>query len=184
MAEKTVAANAGSIYRRVLYGMAGFGAGGAIGGAIWVAFDAPHFGFAILGALGGISLSPNLRDRGATTTIALICAIGFSSGFLLPFFISQVIWEPAFGQGMFVGGAGGAIGGISLGLSMKEWRKIWLFALGGGIGFGIAAQSLWGILLGMEPQILWGAILLAVWGIVGGALLGAVSGYVERKRLT
>ncbi len=184
MAEKTVAANAGSIYRRVLYGMAGFGAGGAIGGAIWVAFDAPHFGFAILGALGGISLSPNLRDWGLTTSIALICAIGFSSGFLLPFFISQVIWEPVFGQGMFVGGIGGAIGGISLGLSMKEWRKIWLFALAGGIGFGIAALFFWGMLRGLEPQILWGVITLAVWGIIGGASLGAVSGYVERKKVT
>ncbi|MFC1905004.1 hypothetical protein ACFLXT_04525 [Chloroflexota bacterium] len=184
MGERTKVAKARSIYRLVVYGIAGFGAGGTIGGAIWVAFDAPHLGFAILGALGGISLSPNLKDWKATTIIALACAIGFDIGFLLPFFVSLVIWEPVYSQGIFVGGIGGAMGGMSLGFGTKKWSKTWLLALVGAIGFGIAAQAFWGILRGLEPQILWGAATLAIWGIVGGASLGAALGYVEKKKIT
>jgi len=173
-----------SIQRLVVYGIIGFGVGGAIGGAVWVAFDAPLLGFAILGALGGVSLSLSLKDWKATVIIALVCAIGFDIGFLLPFFVSLVIWEPVYGQGLFVGAIGGAIGGLSLGFSTKEWSKAWLLALAGAIGFGITAQVFWDILRGLEPQILWGAITLAIWGIVGGASLGAASGYVEKKNIT
>ena len=183
MGERTKVVKARSTHQLVVYGIVGFGVGGAIGGAIWVAFDAPHIGFAILGALGGTSLSLNLKDWKATIIIALACAIGFDIGFLLPFFISLVIWEPVYGQGLFVGCIGGAIGGVSLGFGTKEWSKTWLLAIAGAIGFGIAAQALWDILRGLEPQVLWGAITLAIWGIVGGASLGAALGYVEKKNI-
>jgi hypothetical protein len=35
------------------WGSLAFAIGGAIGGAIWFAYDAPYIGFAILGASGG-----------------------------------------------------------------------------------------------------------------------------------
>lgn len=183
MGGRTRVVKARSIPRLVACGIVGFGGGGAIGGAIWVAFDAPHLGFAILGALGGVSLSLNLKDWKTTFIIALACAIGFDIGFLLPFFVSLVIWEPVYGQGLLVGAMGGAIGGLALGFSTREWSKSWLLALAGAIGFGIAAQAFWDILRGLEPQVLWGAITLAVWGIVGGASLGAALGYVEKKKM-
>lgn len=184
MGESNKVVKARGIHRLVVSGTLGFGIGGAIGGAIWVAFDAPHLGFAIFGALGGVSLSLSLADWKATILIAVACAVGFDIGFLLPFFISLVIWEPMYGQGLFLGGIGGAIGGVSLGLSMKEWRKTWLLALAGAIGFGIAAQAFWDILRGLVPHVLWGAITLAIWGIVGGASLGAALGYLEKRKST
>ena len=184
MGKRTRAATARSVLWLIAYGSAGCGIGGAIGGAIWVTFDAPHVGFAILGALGGASFGLALKNWRATIIVALICAAGFDIGFLLPFFISLVIWEPVYGQGFFVGGIGGAIGGASLGLGIEGWRKSWLVAVAGAIGFGIAAQTTWNILRGLEPQVLWGAITLTIWGIIGGASLGAALGYLEKRKIT
>jgi len=181
MGERTKLGKARNINRLVVYGIAGFGIGGAVGGAIWVAFDAPHIGFAIWGALGGASLSLNKGDWTRTIITVVACAIGFDFGFLFPFFVSLVIWEPTYGQGFFLGCIGGVIGGVSLALGLKEWRRSWLLALAGAIGFGIAAQATWDILRGLEPQVLWGAIRLAIWGVIGGASLGATLGYIEKK---
>lgn len=164
-----------------VYGTLGFGIGGAIGGAIWFAFDAPHLGFAILGALGGTSLCLTRNNWRATIVAALACAVGFDIGFLLPFFVSLAIWEPVNAQGLFIGGIGGAIGGVSLGLGTKEWKRSWLLTLAGAIGFGIIVQVFWDILRGLQPHVLWGAITLSIWGIVGGASLGVALGYLERK---
>jgi hypothetical protein len=164
-----------------LFGTVGFGIGGAIGGAVWFAFDAPHLGFAILGAFGGSSLCLTRKDWRTAIVIVLACAIGFDIGFLIPFFLALVIWVPAYGEGIFVGGIGGIIGGIALGLGKKEWKKTWLLALAGAIGFGIGVQATWDTLRGLEPQILWGAIKIAIWGIFGGASLGAASGYLENR---
>jgi len=155
-----------------------------MGGATWVAFDAPHIGFAIMGALGGALLCLNRDDWKRTIITAFACAIGFDIGFLFPFLVSLAIWEPTYGQGFFIGCIGGAIGGVSLGLGLKEWRRSWFLALAGAIGFGIAAQAIWDILRGLEPQVLWGAITLVIWGIVGGASLGAALGYIEKKDIS
>lgn len=171
-----------SIRRLTVSGTAGFGIGGAVGGVIWLAFDAPHLGFAILGAFGGAALSLARKDWKATIITALAGAVGFDIGFLLPFFVSLVIWVPTYGQGLFTGGIAGIIGGASFGLIMKEGRKTWLLALAGAIGFGIAVQATWDILRGLEPQVLWGAMRLAIWGIVGGASLGAALGYLEKRK--
>ena len=51
------------IVKFALYGAIGFGVGGAIGGVVWVALDAPQLGFPILGAIGGASLGLILKDR-------------------------------------------------------------------------------------------------------------------------
>ena len=98
----------------VLSGMIGFGIGGAIGGAIWVAFDAPHLGFAILGAAGGASLGVASQGWKKAWVLALACAIGFDIGFLIGFFIPLAVWEPVHGQGFLVGAIGGATGGASI----------------------------------------------------------------------
>jgi hypothetical protein len=184
MEERTRVAKARSIRWLIAYGTVGFAIGGAIGGAVWVAFDAPHLGFAILGALGGASLVLSLKDWRVTIIAALACAIGFDIGFLLPFFLSLVVWAPGYGQGLFIGGIGGAIGGVSFSLSIKKWKKSWLLALAGAIGFGIAAQASWSLLRGLEPQVLWGAITLTIWGLIGGASLGATLGYLEKSKTT
>lgn len=165
------------------YGAAGFGIGGAIGGAMWVAFDAPYLGFAIFGALGGASFGLAKKSWRMTIIGVLACAIGFEISFFLPFFILLVIWEPVYDiQGLFVGGIAGTIGGVSLAIGMREWKKAWLVALAGAVGFGLAAQATWNLLRGLEPQVLWGAITLTIWGILGGSALGAAMGYINQGK--
>ena len=164
-----------------LWAALSFGIGGAIGGAIWVAFDAPHFGFAILGAVGGASLGLVSKDWKTAGLLALAGSIGFDIGFLTGFFILLVIWEPIHTQGLLIGVLGGAIGGISLGIASRSWKSVCVLALASAIGFGIVVQATWGHPLSLTPQVLSGAITLAIWGAVGGASLGAAMGYLENR---
>ena len=164
-----------------LWGMIGFGIGGAIGGAIWVAFDAPHLGFAILGAVGGASLGVASQGWKKAWLLALACAIGFDIGFLIAFFIPLAVWEPIHGQGLLIGAIGGAIGGASIGIALKDWKRAGLLSLASAIGFSIAVWFTWDRLRGLTPQILWGAITLAIWGAFGGTFLGFTLGYLKNK---
>ena len=170
------------IVKFAVYGAIGFGVGGAIGGVVWIALDAPQLGFPILGAIGGASLGLSLKHRKRAIFLALAGAIGFGVGFLAGFFIVLTIWEPVRVEGLFLGAVGGALGGASFGLVLRNWRKAGLFALAGAIGFGIAVQAFWDLLRGLSPQVLWGAITLAIWGIVGGAVLGAALGYLGKRK--
>ena len=165
-----------------LWGMIGFGIGGAIGGAIWVTFDAPHLGFAILGAIGGASLGVALQGWKKAWVLALACAIGFDIGFLIGFFIPLAVWEPIHGQGFLVGAIGGALGGASIGVALKDWKSAGILSLASAIGFGIAVWITWDKLHGLTPQILWGSITLAIWGAIGGTCLGSILGYLETRK--
>ncbi|MFC1969913.1 hypothetical protein ACFLVV_01700 [Chloroflexota bacterium] len=170
-----------SISAFTLWGALGFGIGGAIGGAIWVAFDAPHFGFAVLGAVGGASLGLVLKDRKTAGLLALAGAIGFGIGFLTGFFILLVIWQPIHMQGAFIGALGGAVGGASLGIASRSWKSVGVLALASAIGCGAVVQATLGHPVGLTAQILSGAITLAIWGAVGGASLGVAMGYLEKR---
>ena len=165
----------------ILFSVVGFGIGGAIGGAIWVALDAPHIGFAVLGVIGGASLGMALRDWKRIWILALIGGIGFDIGLLVGFFVPMVLLGPANNQSFFVGTLGGAIGGASIGIALKSWKKTGVLSLAAAIGFTIAAWLTWDTLRGFTPQILGGAISLAIWGIIGGAFLGLALGLLERK---
>ena len=165
-----------------LAGMIGFGIGGAIGGAIWVTFDAPHIGFAILGAIGGASLGLASQGWKKAWVFALACAIGFDIGFLIGFFAPLSVWEPVHGQGFLVGVIGDATGGASIGIALKNWKKAGLLSLASAIGFSIAVWFTWDRLRGLTPQILWGAITLAIWGAFGGTFLGLTLGYLKDKK--
>ncbi len=167
-----------------LHATIGFGVGGAIGGGVWTVLDAPQLGFAIFGAIGGASLGFPLKDWNRTLLLALAGAIGFSIGFLMGFFIVLIIWEPVHVEGLFLGAVGGALGGASFGLVLRNWGKAGLLALAGAIGFGIAVQGVWDLLRGLSPHVLWGVITLTIWGIVGGTFVGAALGYLEREKQT
>ena len=166
----------------VLSGIFGFGIGGAIGGAIWVAFDAPHLGFAILGAIGGASLGAALREWNKVWILALASAIGFDIGLLMGLFIPMTIWEPANGQSFLIGTIGGVIGGASIGIALKDWKRTGLLALASAIGFSTAVWFTWDTLRGFTPQILGGAITLAIWGAIGGTCLGLTLGFLEKRK--
>ena len=171
-----------NIYVLVLSGIIGFGIGGAIGGVIWVAFDAPHLGFAILGAIGGGSLGIALQGWKKAWVLALACAIGFDIGFLIAFFIPLTVWEPAHGQGLLFGAIGGAAGGASIGIALKDWKGFGLLSLSSAIGFGIVVWFTWDRLRGLTPQILWGAVTLAIWGAFGGTISGLTLGYLKDRK--
>jgi hypothetical protein len=170
------------IVKYALWGTSGFGVGGAIGGVVWVASDAPQLGFPIMGAVGGASLGAALKDGKRAVLLALAGAIGIGIGFLGGFFTLLTIWEPIRVEGLFLGVVGGSLGGASFGLSLRSWRKAGLLSLAGAVGFGVAVQAFLDVLRGLEPQVLWGAITLAIWGIVGGAFLGTALGYLENRR--
>ena len=82
-----------SIYVFVLSGIIGFGIGGTIGGVTWVVFDAPHLGFAILGAIGGAiggaSIGIALKDWKSTVLLSLASNRFWYSS---PVYIGQVAW--------------------------------------------------------------------------------------------
>jgi len=163
-----------------LWGAVGFGVGGAIGGTVWFALEAPYLGFPIFGAIGGASLGFVLESWRKAGILALACAIGLGVGFLTGFFIVLTIWEPVHVEGLFLGVAGGAVSGASLGLALRNWEKAGLLALAGAVGFGIAVQVSWDLFRGPNLVLLGGVMKLVIWGILGGASLGAALGYLEK----
>ncbi|MHC4310564.1 MAG: hypothetical protein ACYSSN_11515 [Planctomycetota bacterium] len=170
-----------SILLFILLGISGFGVGGAIGGFIWVAFDAPHFGFAVLGAVGGAFLGIASQGWKKAWVMAIASAIGFDIGFLFSFLVLLVIWQPTYGHTLVIGAVGGLTGGASIGLVLKNWRGIGLLSLASAIGFSLAVWLTLDRFRGLTPQILWGAITLAVWGIFGGAFSGLALGYLKNS---
>ncbi len=163
-----------------LSSLIGFAAGGAIGGALWVAFDAPHIGFAVMGAAGGAVLGVMIRGWRKAWVVALAGAIGYDVGFLAGFFIPLTIWEPGAATGLFIGATGGAIGGAAIGAVLKSWRKTGISALASAIGFGLAAWLTWDSFRGMSPQVLSGILTLTAWGAAGGACLGLALGWLQK----
>jgi hypothetical protein len=165
----------------ILLGITGFGVGGAIGGVIWVAFDAPHLGFAILGAVGGAFLGVASQNWKKAWVMAIASAIGFDIGFLFSFLILLAIWEPTCGKGLLIGAVGGVIGGASIGIVLKDWKGALILSLASAIGFSPAVWLTLDRLRGLTPQVLWGAVTLAIWGIFGGAFLGLALGYLKNS---
>jgi hypothetical protein len=100
--------------------------------------------------------------------LALWGAVGFGIGGA----IGGAIWFgfelPQFGFAIL-----GAIGGASLGFMSNGWRRAWLLALFGAVGFGV------GLLIGFfivitiwEPPYVAKLFIGAVGGAIGGAFLG------------
>jgi len=142
----------------------------------------PHLGFAILGAIGGVSFGATLQEWKKVWILALTSAIGFDIGLLMGLFIPMTIWEPANGQSFLIGTIGGAIGGASIGIALRDWKRTGLLALSSAIGFSIAVWCTWYTMRGFTPQILGGAITLAIWGAIGGAFLGLALGFLEKRK--
>ena len=124
-----------------LWGAIGFASGGAIGGTVWVAYDAPYIGFAILGAFGGAWFGVILKGWKSAWKLALISAIGFDIGFMIALFIPFAVQIPTTGQGFFIGAIAGALGGGAVGVAFRRWRWAGLLALVSAIGFGLRAAG-------------------------------------------
>lgn len=152
-----------SIFIFALWGLIGFGFGGAVGGAIWPKIGQPYFGFVVMGAFGGASLGLALKNKRRAFISGVTGAIGFGVGsYFAPLLFILV-----------------SLAGVSLGLSFPDWRRASLLVLFGFIGFLF-------VMIGTLPlsndEALWTAIMLAIWGIVGGGALGATLGYMEKTK--
>lgn len=168
------------------WGALGFTIGGAIGGAIWFTYDSPYIGFAILGAFGGAWLGAMLRGWRQAWKLALNSAIGFGIGFTAALIIPFAVPVPVTGQGFFIGAIAGALGGVSMWVTLRKWQWAGVLALASAIGFGIALQltkwARFSELFIYEPQVVTGAATVAVWGAIGGASLGIALGYLHNRK--
>jgi hypothetical protein len=101
---------------------------------------------------------------------ALFGAIGFGIGGALGGIISPSRDVPYVGFPIL-----GFIGGASLGLALRDWKRFGLLALGCAIGFGIGFIAAFLTLFGIwEPPYVKGLFLGVVVGSVGGTFLGLV----------
>ena len=152
-----------SIFIFALWGLIGFGFGGAVGGAIWPRISQPYFGFVVMGAAGGASLGLALKNRRRAFISGVTGAIGFGVGsYLAPLLVLLV-----------------GLAGVSMGLSFPDWKRASLLVLFGFIGFLFVMIGTWNLSNG---EALWSAITLALWGIIGGGALGATLGYMEKTK--
>jgi len=178
-----------TIGKFAVWGAIGFGVGGAIGGAVMLAFDVPALVMPLFGAIGGIALGLALKEWKRAVLLALAGAIGLLCGQLL-----------AFGVGYFIvvergllssvaplisGTVMGAIVGALLALALKDWKGVGLLALAGAIGFSIAMLGYDGVIRGLDLHLSYALrqeTQLAIWGLIGGAFLGAALGYLWERR--
>jgi hypothetical protein len=179
----------GQLLRFVSLGAFGFGAGGALAGASWPLLPRTVGVSALLvvlgGAIGGASLGLALRDRRKAVILALLGAVGFTIGSIAAVVLAFVGLLPASESGatnvMGAAAAGmlvGAVGAASLGVSLRDPRKIAILVLAGAVGFGVGLVAKFAL----EHTLRLGAVedvLLAVCGVFGGAALGATLGYLE-----
>lgn len=175
-----------------LWGAIGFCVGGAIGGAITSNLDT-FISLAILGTFGGAALgfvstgwkgAVFLALAGGAGFLAgtfLSVIIGMALGLTLPKPISEIYGLVApFVMGAIIG----SIGGVALGLALRNWRGSGLLALAGAVGCGIAAQINQSLLLDLlTARILSTVVPLAIWGLIGGAAIGAALGYLQKRRV-
>lgn len=180
------------IFRFVLFGAVGFGIGGAMAAASWpllmFTFGASALLFVLSGALGGASLGLALGDRSKVFALALLGVLGTLVGSIVALVIGFLFLtseEALYGvrgtMGVFAGFAVGA----SVGLAFRDWKRVFVLALSGAVGFG--AGIVFGVFVlrtGFGEGFMAGTagtiILYAITGITGGALLGGSLGYLER----
>ena len=155
-----------NIFTFALWGLIGFGFGGAVGGAIWPSIGQPYFRFVVMGAAGGASLGLALKNRRRAFISGVTGAIGFGIGSYLPNLPTLLA--------LLVG-----LAGVSLGLSFPDWKRAGLLVLFGFIGFLFVMIGTWNLSNG---EALWSAITLALRGIIGGGALGATLGYMEKTK--
>jgi len=173
----------------ILWGLIGFGIGGAIG-ATTAARPTLIFVFPIMGAVGGASIGLLLGKRLRAILMALAGAVGFGVASLPVLVYSGLgigsiekghVLPPTTIIGVAVilfslGAIQGLIGGASLGLGLWHGVRAGYLIVGSTIGFAIGAQASWGFIFGLPFEVVY-----PIWGAIGGATLGATLGYLEKR---
>lgn len=200
------------LMRFVICGAAGFGIGWAAVGLFnvalvgitspmfgpgvgpppgWVTWP-PYFAYLCAGASGGAALGLALGGRKQVISLAIAGGAGLGLGLFLFFVVAFLFGLGVTGVALGVG----LIGGVTLGLTFGDWKRVVLLGLAGMVGFGIggAIAATLRIPLALYPFFadfgeLWQAPLLllryllaqAMVGLIGGASLGAALGYLENR---
>jgi hypothetical protein len=110
----------------------------------------------------------------------------------LPMSPAQLVWSGPFGT-ISPLGAGRNSGGILLGLTFGDWRRVALLGLAAMVGFGVGGAIATALRMPMlagltfeweqPPLLVLYVLVQGMVGLIGGALLGAALGYLERRKL-
>jgi hypothetical protein len=203
-----------SVLRFVLFGAIGFGVGWAVAGLFNVGLAAmtdpmfqpgaepppgwatwtPYFAYSLAGMCGGAGLGLAAGSRKRTVALAVAGGLGLGLGMFLFFVVAFLFGLDSIGVAMGVG----LFGGVALGLTFGDWKRVVLFGLAGLLGFGtggaIAATlrmpfALYPFFVEFvqvwqaPPLLLQHVLVQAMVGTIGGASLGAALGYLERRKL-
>ena len=173
----------------ILWGAIGFGLGGAIGD---MTVRGPMiFVFPIMGAVGGASIGLLLDKRLRTILMVLAGAVGFGIA-SIPVLVYSGLGigstERSIGIPLtaIIGGSlilfalgavQGLIGGISMGLDLKDRQRAKYLIAASTIGFALGAQASWGFVFTLPIEAVY-----AIWGTIGGATIGTGLGYLEKRK--
>ena len=191
------------IAKFALFGAVGFGIGGVIIGAGFLAKLTAEEGIGLIllggiatGAIGGAALGLALnRGWRKTALLAIAGAVSFSAGaFLAILPVGFLVWLRdywLFGYPnieevwLFVvfGSVLGLVGGAGLGLAMRGCGTSLGLAIAGALGFGIGHMILGMIVHYFEHFVLLFSPWTAILGIIGGSFLGAALGFLEKGRV-
>ena len=185
------------ISKFALWGAAGFGSGGAIGGTaiVLIEYTGPllmmklwllGLGVFLQGAFGGLALGLVKRlNWKRITRIVVSTGIGFLAvlwaGFGVYFVMSMGYSLATFGIVLW-GVIAGAIGGLGLGLAIWGCDRILVLSFIGALTCGwqqvyFAYRDWFQYLGSWESIIIW-----AVFGVIGGVFLGATLGFLKRSK--
>ncbi len=188
MQEQGVATKRRSLAAFILWGAIGFGVGGAIGAT--TAVGPLSFIFPIMGIVGGASIGLLLGKRVRAIVMALEGAVGFGIA-SIPVLVYSGLGVGSIEKGMVIstaaiiegtvillvlGAIQGLIGGILLGIDLRDRARAKYLITGSTIGFAIGAQASWGFIFDFSPEV-----VFAIWGAIGGATLGLALGYFEKR---
>ena len=202
-----------SVMRFVIFGAVGFGIGWAVAGFVNVALVGitapmfrppsppppglgmlPYFAYFFAGAFGGAALGLALSSWKRAVALAAAGGVGLGLSFFLFFIVAFLFGLREVGIAMGVG----LSGGVMLGLTFGDCKRVVVLGLVGLVGFGIGGAiaavlempfalypffvefvELW-----RTPSLLLQHVLVqATVGLIGGASLGAALGYLERRKL-
>jgi hypothetical protein len=205
-----------NVMRFVVFGAVGFGIGWVVAGLFntalvgitepmfppgrgaepppgWVTWP-PYFTYFLAGACGGAGIGLAIGGCKSVVALAIAGGVGFGVSFFLLFVVAFLFGLPEVGIAMGVG----LFGGVLLGLTFGDWKRVVFLGLAGLLGFGIGG-AITGALrmpfalfpffaefveLWQSPLLLLQhALVQAMVGLIGGALLGAALGYLEMRGL-
>jgi hypothetical protein len=170
-----------SMFRFILFGAVGFGAGVFVG--IFISTSLPSIGLLlgplVGGAVGGAALGLASKERRRVVVLAPLGALGLTLGITTGLVVGSF-----FNYGWPTGAVVGAIVGASLGAAFRDWRAILALGVVGAVGCGVGywlghfVRATIPILSQIREV---GSITIT--GAFFGALLGAALGYLESRKL-